>query len=80
MNIPLEEYKKALANHDWFYSFSDDHSVWSRGERERSRLISIAEGNGNDFKQAYNDEVKRNFFNEGFYKHGEEFRPPFKLS
>ena len=29
-----EEYTQRLSNHDWEYSFSDEHSVWMRGAYE----------------------------------------------
>ena len=31
-------YASFLAQHDWYYAYSDDHSVWSRGERNRIRM------------------------------------------
>ena len=31
-----------LKSHDWTFDFSDDHSVWTRGNEERSRLRSLA--------------------------------------
>lgn len=39
----IEAYKAALAAHDWFYDFSDDFSVWSRGNRERQELRRMAQ-------------------------------------
>ena len=35
------QYRQALSRHDWFYQFSDDHSVWLRGEASR-RLLDAA--------------------------------------
>lgn len=34
----LENYKKALARHDWFYHYSDDHRVWKAGEQSWSNI------------------------------------------
>lgn len=34
----LAELAKKLQYHDWYYNYSDDHSVWRRGE-ERSAQI-----------------------------------------
>lgn len=31
-------YAVALTQHDWHYAYSDDHGVWSRGERNITRL------------------------------------------
>jgi hypothetical protein len=38
----LDEYKQMLASHDWFYHYSDDHSVWKQGQANISRLRAIA--------------------------------------
>lgn len=35
------EYKKLLASHDWYYMYSDDHSVYRRGEAAQNRLVSM---------------------------------------
>lgn len=35
-----DEYISALKRHDWFYEYSDDHSVWRRGSDERSKLYA----------------------------------------
>ncbi len=32
-----------LCGHDWFYSFSDDHTAYNHGYQERLRLEKIAE-------------------------------------
>ena len=34
----MAEYRRALAAHDWFYDFSDDHGAWSRGNAQRTAL------------------------------------------
>lgn len=33
-----ENYVRHLKSHDWYYEYSDDHSVWKRGCTERDRL------------------------------------------
>lgn len=33
-----QEYRKALAGHDWYYDYSDDYSVWAAGKRQRESL------------------------------------------
>lgn len=40
--MTLEQYKAALAAHDWYYQYSDDHTVWGRG---RDHYALILEGN-----------------------------------
>ena len=32
-----------LANHDWYYSFSDDHSVYKAGTKSEARIKKLAE-------------------------------------
>lgn len=34
----LEEIETALRTHDWFYDYSDDHSVWTKGNDQRKRI------------------------------------------
>ncbi len=41
-NAPLRELWDDLNRHDWFYSMSDDHSVWSAGVTASNRLSSCA--------------------------------------
>ena len=43
--MDLAEYYKSLKNHDWYYNYSDDHGVWSKGSREYARLQAIAQEN-----------------------------------
>lgn len=38
MTIGEQLYRELLATHDWFYDYSDDHSVWSRGAGVRAKL------------------------------------------
>lgn len=66
MNI--EDYKKALKSHDWFYSFSDDGRVFRNGESENSRLLGIAKANGAAFQREFNLEYAK-------YFHGKSFGP-----
>ena len=48
MNPELIALDSLLARHDWFYEYSDDHSVWRRGQaqldainEEQRRLIHV---------------------------------------
>jgi hypothetical protein len=38
MNENLVTLDRLLAFHDWYYDYSDDHSVWTRGVRERDAI------------------------------------------
>lgn len=33
-----EEFHELCSQHDWQYEFTDDHSVWLEGLRQRKRL------------------------------------------
>jgi hypothetical protein len=34
----LSRLKRMIAKHDWYFDYSDDHSVWQRGVNERKKL------------------------------------------
>lgn len=59
MTIPsLDKLKEMCEHHDWFYSFSDDHKVWEKGNEEikaiREMMILCQEsGMGREAKQIY---------------------------
>jgi hypothetical protein len=38
MNEHLTTLDRLLAFHDWTYEYSDDHSAWTRGQREREAI------------------------------------------
>jgi hypothetical protein len=38
----MEQYKTALARHDWTFEYSDSHSEWTRGREQRQALHSMA--------------------------------------
>ena len=42
MNTELTTLDRLLAFHDWHYEFSDDHSAWTRGVRERDAINAEA--------------------------------------
>ena len=37
----LAQLKEALAGHDWYYSYSDDHSVYCRGRDQANRIHDL---------------------------------------
>ncbi|HEX2753296.1 MAG TPA: hypothetical protein VHP34_09415 [Alphaproteobacteria bacterium] len=41
MSPEEENYRKLLRAHDWYYDYSDDHSVWKRGVAARDTLNGI---------------------------------------
>ena len=40
-----EEFLKLLKAHDWYYMYSDDHSVWRRGQNERDVIMNAMRAN-----------------------------------
>lgn len=38
----LSRLKRMLATHDWYFDYSDDHSVWQRGVNERKEITAEA--------------------------------------
>lgn len=41
MSPEEENYRKLLRAHDWYYDYSDDHSVWKRGVAARDKLNGL---------------------------------------
>ncbi len=37
----IDQYRKALARHDWHYEFSDHGPAWDAGRKERQRLRNL---------------------------------------
>lgn len=37
----MEEYILLLQKYDWLYSYTDDHSVWLKGEKQAARLQTL---------------------------------------
>ena len=41
MNKDLQTLEKLLKSHDWFYQYSDDYSVYERGDRESNTINEV---------------------------------------
>lgn len=41
--MTIKEYYKELENHDWYYSFSDDDTMYKRGYENELKLKKMAE-------------------------------------
>jgi hypothetical protein len=52
--MDLEKYKKLLKEHDWYYQYSDDHSVWRAGSHSHNVLWHFAKQSPEHLK-AYQD-------------------------
>jgi hypothetical protein len=58
--MTIEEYEKELKTHDWYYNYSDDHSVYCSGSYNDQRLYYTAKDNGweslwTEYKRKYKD-------------------------
>lgn len=40
--MKIEDYKKELENHDWFYGMSEDSNVYKRGQYAYNKLLELA--------------------------------------
>ena len=43
MNTKLQTLEKLLQNHDWFYQYSDDYSVYERGQFAWDTITTVME-------------------------------------
>ena len=57
----LSRLKRMIAEHDWYFDYSDDHSVWQRGVNERKAIKVLAKELGMEevFEEAF-DAVTNN--------------------
>ena len=50
MTISEQLYRELLATHDWYYAFSDDHSVYRRGKGVDDKILGLAKQIDPDYK------------------------------
>jgi hypothetical protein len=53
-------YIDALKTHDWYYEYSDDHSVYSRGRASAQAIQKMRDAIDEDFK-IWNEYVPERF-------------------
>jgi hypothetical protein len=46
-----EEFKNIVDKHDWYFEYSDDHKVWSKGDEQRRRMTLLAREIGEPAKE-----------------------------
>jgi len=57
-NLPtLRQFYKELDTHDYYYQYSDDHSVYSHGQRQEDYLRGVAEQGGPSYQSLYKQMV-----------------------
>lgn len=67
----LDEFEMLLKNHDWYYEMSDDHSKWTRGNKQeetiKSKMKQLSSvGLGTDAQALYDRYNPYNKQNESF--------------
>ena len=55
-----EEFYSFVARHDFYYTYSDDHSVWRRGEDQDKVIRHVLQTNP-EYSTIYNAFVNYNF-------------------
>lgn len=45
----LKQYRELLARHDWFHAYSDDYSVYRRGEESMAHIRRLQPQVDHDF-------------------------------
>ena len=51
--LSLSELYDELVRFDWWYDYSDDHGVWTRGNEREKELGRLAESLGESGKEMY---------------------------
>lgn len=52
INPELQAFYNLLANHDWYYEYSDDYSKWKRGKEQEKEIAEVME-NFPEFHSVY---------------------------
>lgn len=79
VTMTLENFKKLLDDHDWFYAFSDDHTYWIRGESQSREIFSALKTGTDEMKKLYN-EYHANYFNTpSFVSSDRPYTPPYNV-
>jgi len=50
----LNEFWKMLRNHDWSYEYSDDHSVWRKGQQQFDEIQNVVKNGSVEYKELFN--------------------------
>lgn len=51
----LYKFWRMLRNHDWTFDYSDDHSVWRRGQLQLSKIKDVVEVGGAEYKELFDE-------------------------
>ncbi len=45
-----QKYRALLGRHDWWYAYSDDYSVWAKGQRQSQEISTLQRQVDPDFE------------------------------
>lgn len=54
VETPWEKFERMVNHFDWYYSYSDDHSVWSAGNSRHKQIMELVEQLGPPARKIYN--------------------------
>lgn len=54
VETPWEKFERMVSHFDWYYSYSDDHSVWSAGNSRHQQIMALVEQLGPEARKIYN--------------------------
>lgn len=54
VETPWEKFERMVTHHDWYFEYSDDHSVWSAGVARRNTITALMKQLGPDAVALYN--------------------------
>jgi len=54
VETPREKFERMVNHFDWYYSYSDDHSVWSAGNSRHKQIMELVEKLGPEARKFYN--------------------------
>lgn len=63
MNVYEDVFREMVRKHDVSYNYSDDHSVWKRGQAQYDKIVAYAKQNltKEDASRIWNEEVSKMF-------------------
>mgnify|MGYP000500409562 CR=1 FL=1 len=56
--ISMNDWRKKLIDYDYYYSMSDDHKVWAKGEADRDEINNIYKASSLYHKEVYSAAMK----------------------
>ena len=75
----LDDLKKLLSTHDWFYYFSDDPRYYRAGEDSAQKIKMVMETATDDMKRLYNEYHARYFNTPSFVTEDRPYVAPYTV-